>query len=58
MNIERALICPGSAGYQPAAFGSLPNTPGRNSHRAIKKYSRQAAANYGLVPQTRDAPQI
>jgi len=55
MNIEQATICLGSAGYQPAAFGSLPNAPRCNSHRAIKKCLRQAAANYRLAAC---APQI
>jgi hypothetical protein len=61
MNVERATICLGSAG-QPANrqsgsdFGNLPNAPGCKSHRAIEKCWRQAAANYTLVPQPRDAP--
>ncbi len=45
----------GSAGCQPAAFGSLPNAPGRNLDCVVKKCSRHAAANYRLVacaPQT------
>jgi hypothetical protein len=48
-NLAHAVLFPGSAGCQPAAFGSLPNAPGRNSYHAIKKCSRQAAANYRLA---------
>ena len=55
MTAQVATMFLGSAGCQPAAFGSLPNASGRNSKSAINKCSRQAAANYRLAacaPQT------
>jgi len=57
MRIEPTGIPLGSAGCQPAAFGSLPNAAARSSRKMIQKCSWQAAANYRLVPQARDAPQ-
>jgi hypothetical protein len=39
-------------------FGSLPNAFWRNSDGITDRCWRQAAANYRLVPQSRDAPQI
>ena len=39
----------GSAGCQPAAFGSLPNAPEFKSHVIVNACSRQAAANYRLA---------
>jgi len=39
----------GSAGYQPAAFGSLPNAILWNSDRMRNKRWRQAAANNRLA---------
>jgi hypothetical protein len=39
----------GSAGCQPAAFGSLPNAPGSISRLIVDTCSRQAAANYRLA---------
>ena len=46
---ERAMIPPGSAGCQPAAFGSLPNASLHHSPRTIQKCSRHVAADYGLA---------
>ena len=39
----------GSAGCQPAAFGSLPNAPGSISRLIVDTCSQQAAANYRLT---------
>ena len=44
----------GSAGCQPAAFGSLPNAPGSISRLIVVTCSQQAVANYRLTAR---APQ-
>ena len=46
---ERAMIPPGSAGCQPAAFGSLPNASLHHSFPIITNCSQQAAADYRLA---------
>ncbi len=46
---ERAMIPLGSAGCQPAAFGSLPNASLHHSFPMITNCSRQAAADYRLA---------
>jgi hypothetical protein len=49
METERATILLGSAGCQPAAFGSLPNASSQDSKLTMTKCCRQAAANYRLA---------
>ena len=44
--MERREFILGSAGCQPAAFGSLPNAPEFNSRVIVNACSRQVAANY------------
>jgi hypothetical protein len=44
-----AIAYPGSAGCQPAAFGSLPNAFSTAKTQNVPAFSRQAAANYRLA---------
>jgi aspartate carbamoyltransferase catalytic subunit len=49
MSKQRAMMFFGSAGCQPAAFGSLPNAPVFHPGANINPCWRQAAANYRLA---------
>jgi len=50
MSKQRAMMFFGSAGCEPAAFGSLPNAPVFHPDVNINPCWRQAAANYRLAP--------